>query len=403
MKSSWFRRRPSDDEMREELVVHLAMRAEQDGSVCRRYVETPHRAVAGGGGAEVTARIDAILANGTGLRLTLSKRLVQAAVAVAVLSLTVPIVTGAIEVAAFAAGQLPAASAGGSPIDPELRFEVASVKPVADPSGTFGPFGLYIPTPQRFQFIEMTIDVFLRQALQKPDYRMIGAPGWIKTERYTIMAKAPAGTPPAAVTTLMVNLLKDRFQLATHMETRELPIFNLVMARTDGRLGPDLKATPPDCQAIIAERNTAAQAAAAGRGAPPPLPGMAGGPPPPDLNALLNGSTAPCGLGRFITGNVAASGRSMAQIVTMLSDFVGRPVIDKTGLTGLFDLALKFAPEGRHTGLIQQFPSAQTPPVDPDVPSLSAALQEQLGLKLESARGPVEVVVIDRFERPTPD
>jgi uncharacterized protein (TIGR03435 family) len=203
----------------------------------------------------------------------------------------------------------------------------------------------------------------------------------------------------------MLNLLKDRFQLATHLETRELPIFTLVRARTDGRLGPSITTTPADCQATVAERNAAAAAFAAGRGAPPPLPGRPGGPPLPDLTAPM----PPCGMGRFLTGNVAASGQTLAQLVTTLSDWVGRPVIDKTGLTGLYDFTLKFAPEGvRASGplgptltLLQG--QVQSPPADPNAPSLEAALQEQLGLKLEPGRGPVEVVVIDRLERPTPD
>jgi uncharacterized protein (TIGR03435 family) len=125
-----------------------------------------------------------------------------------------------------------------------------TVKPVANSTG---PLGRFIPTPQRLEYSELPIGWLLRVALQKPDYQMIGAPGWIDTDRYTIMAKAPEGTPQAALTTLLVNLLKDRFQLATHLETRELPMFNLVMARTDGRLGSDLKATPAECQATIAE------------------------------------------------------------------------------------------------------------------------------------------------------
>ena len=75
----------------------------------------------------------------------------------------------------------------------------------------------------------------LRQALQKPDYRIVGAPGWIDTERYAITAKKPEGLPPAAQSVMLLNLLKDRFQLRMHLETRELPIFNLVMARADGR------------------------------------------------------------------------------------------------------------------------------------------------------------------------
>jgi uncharacterized protein (TIGR03435 family) len=89
----------------------------------------------------------------------------------------------------------------------------------------------------------------------------------------------------------------------------------------------------------------------------------------------------------------------------MLADLTGRPVIDKTGLTGLLDLSLRFAYEGRMPGIMGPLgaPGGPAPPVDPDAPSLAAALREQLGLKLESTRGPVEVVVIDKFEQPTFD
>ena len=294
----------------------------------------------------------------------------------------------------IAAAQQFTPTPAGPPVDPNTRFEVVTVKPAGDVARP----GRFLPMLPRFEFSELPVGWLLRQALQKPDYQMIGAPGWIDTDPYTIMAKAPDGTTQAALTTLILNLLKDRFQLATHLETRELPIFNLVMARTDGRLGPAIKATPAECQATIAERNAALQAAAAGRGAPPPLPLL------PDLNA-----PPPCGFARLLTGNVAVSGRAMAQFVSTLSDWIGRPVIDKTGLTGLYDFTLTFAPEGiRASGplgptLTRLSAQSPAPPVDAAAPSLSAALQEQLGLKLESARGPVEVVVIDRFEKPTPD
>ena len=394
------REQACDEHVIAETAAPLAY-AEGIAGVCRRYVETPLMSVAGVGGADVKARIDAILARRIGLRLTLPKRLALAVVAA--LTLLLPVVTGAIEAAAFAAGQQPA---GGSPIDPQVRFEVASVKPVA---GTTGTFGRFLPLLPRFEYIDLPIGWFLRTALDKPAYRMIGAPGWVDTDHYTIMAKAPDGVPQAALATLMLNLLKDRFQLATHLETRELPIFNLVMARTDRRPGPSLQTTPADCQATVAERITAQQAFAAGRGAPPPLPGRPGGPPAPNPDAILKGAPPPCGMGRFLTGNVAASGQTMAQLVTTLADWVGRPVLDKTGLTGLYDFTLKFSPEGiRAAGpmgptltLLQG--QGQAPATDPNAPSLAAALEEQLGLKLEPGRGPVEVVVIDRLEKPAPD
>ena len=132
--------------------------------------------MAGVGGADVKARIDAILANRIGLRLTLSKRLVLATVAV--LSLTVPIVTGAIEAAAFAAGQLPGAPAGGlrsiRSCASRWRRSNLSPMPAAHWAGSFR----LLP---RFEYSELPIGWLLRSALQKPDYQMIGAPGWIDT------------------------------------------------------------------------------------------------------------------------------------------------------------------------------------------------------------------------------
>jgi uncharacterized protein (TIGR03435 family) len=90
-------------------------------------------------------------------------------------------------------------------------------------------------------------------------------------------------------------------------------------------------------------------------------------------------------------------------MVPIPADLMGRPVIDKTGLTGLYNFAVKFAPTGRATGLFAALPGPPPPPDDPDAPGLSTVVQEQLGLKLESARGPVEVVVIDTIEKPTLD
>ena len=289
-------------------------------------------------------------------------------------------------VPAVAAAQqfLPTPLAGT--VDPNTRFEVAAVKAGEASGSTFVRF-----TPGRFESANVPIGILLRQALQKPDYQILGLPGWADTERYSINAKAPDGTPPAAMSVLLLNLLKDRFGLATHLETRELPVFHLVMARADGRLGPDLKPTSAECRAILAERAAAMKAASAG-GPPPPLPSF------PGPNDPL-----PCGFLRTPPGTMAGSGRPIAQIVPTLADFVGRPVIDKTGLTDLYDFALRFIPTGRVAGPFGPPPGAPEPVIDPDAPSLFTAVQEQLGLKLEPARGPVEVVVIDRFEKPALD
>jgi uncharacterized protein (TIGR03435 family) len=112
----------------------------------------------------------------------------------------------------------------------------------------------------------------------------------------------------------------------------------------------------------------------------------------------------PCGFGRLNPGNIAVSGRAVAEFVRTLSDLARRPVVDKTGLTGTYDFALKYAPES--AGAVNPFArlgGAPPPPDNPDLPSFFTAVQEQLGLRLDSARGPVEVVVVEKLEKPTLD
>ena len=278
----------------------------------------------------------------------------------------------------------------GTPVDPNTRYEVVAIKPAGA-----GELLTMRSTPGRFDATNVPLGLLVRQALQKSDYQLVGLPGWADMERYSIRAATPENVPLTPNTPMLLNLLKDRFQLVTHVETRELPIFNLVVARSDGRFGPDLKVTPAECQAIIAERNAAAKTAA-GRGAPPPLP------PRGDPNA-----PPPCGFQRIGPGIAAGSGRTIADLAPFLADLVSRPVIDKTGLTGMYDFTLKFAPESAGSpGILRLLSPGVPPPTGPNdanLPSLAAALQEQLGLKLDSARGPVEVVVIDKLERPTLD
>ncbi len=286
--------------------------------------------------------------------------------------------------------------APGPPADPNTRYEAVVIK-AGEPSGQVPPN--FRTTPGHFVAENVPLGLLLRQALQKSDYRIIGLPSWVDTERYSLRATTPQSLAPTAATgltstanaTMLLNLLKDRFQLVTHPETRELPIFHLVVARADGRLGPDLEATSAECQAIIAKRNADAKAAS-DRGEPPALPplGDPNGPPP-------------CGLQRMSVGSIVGS-RTISDLALVLADLVSRPVIDRTGLAGPYDFALKFAPESAGSaGILRFLPGISTPASDPNVPSLSVALQEQLGLRLESARGPVDVVVIDKIERPTLD
>ena len=341
-------------------------------SVCRRYVEAPHMAVAGVGSADVRARIDAILANRIGRRLTRSKRVVLATVAA--LSLVVPVVAGAIEAAAFAAGQL-SNPLIGSAIDPESRFEVVSIKR-SDPSAQLR-LGMI---PGRIDLAGASVRMVAAMVL--PLRRVFGWPDGIDTERYTISAKMPDGAPQAAQLVAIRNLLKDRFKLVTHQETRELPIYNLVLARSDGRLGPALKESSAECQAAVRE-----YAQAVRQGAPTQAPPA----------AVARCVSSQPGIGMF-----SMNGASLGALVNLLPQFVERQVIDRTGLTGIYDLTLKWTPEAGIPSLLG-LPPAPQPPADPDAPNIFTAVQEQLGLKFEAGRGPVEVIVIDRLEKPTLD
>jgi uncharacterized protein (TIGR03435 family) len=240
--------------------------------------------------------------------------------------------------------------------------------------------------PGRYDVMGMPLRLVVGQGLGAPLDRIFGWPDWIDTERYTIAAKMPDGPPPPAraLFVMIENLLKDRFNLVTHRETREMPIYNLVVARSD-RPGPGLKESSRECRAELTERLEAAR-----RGAP------------------MQTTPAGCMTLKLNVGTVSMIGIQMAQLANFLTQSVGRPVIDRTGLTSFYDLTLKWTPDpgggptpfGLPAGVL---PTAPPPPADPDAPNIFTAVQEQLGLKLEAGRGPVEVVVIDRLEKPTLD
>lgn len=331
------------------------------------------------------------------------KRLIGAALAIA----------GAVAGPALLSAQF-LATPPGPAVDPNAQFEAASVK--AFDNSASGPVRLMM-MPGRLEANGVPLRLLLRQALRVQDYQIVGAPDWVNTERYTVVAKMPDGAPPNASGVMLANLFKDRFKLVTHAETREMPIFNLMLSRPDGKLGASLKPTSAECQEQMQARRGGPPPGGA-PGAPPP-PGAArpggpggpagpggpgrGGPPPPNFTG-----PQPCG-SVFMGGGVAGgSGQPVAQIVQLLAQFTGRPVYDKTGLTGTYDFNLKWAPDSANGfnpfgGPGGPPPGAQGPPVDPDAPNIYTAVQEQLGLKLDSARGPVDVVVIDRIERPTLD
>jgi uncharacterized protein (TIGR03435 family) len=263
-------------------------------------------------------------------------------------------------------------------------FEVASVKQntSSDVRASFGTRtgGRLVVTSQSLRdLIAAAFSMFDSRLLVRS--RVLGGPDWIDAERYDIEAKASAefqfapDGPPRDMLLMLRALLEERFKLVTHRETRELPVFELVVARTDGRLGPGLRKSDVDCEAVFAARRGGAQ--------PPPR-----GPFEPPPCALIAGPV------RTIAGAA-----SMQQLATNLAARVERVVIDKTGLTDRFDFTLTFTPDRMPAAA----PPPGLPPIDPNGPGLFTALQEQLGLKLVASKGPVEVLVIDRVEHLTPN
>jgi uncharacterized protein (TIGR03435 family) len=279
----------------------------------------------------------------------------------------------------------PAPDRGAGPSGP--AFEVASVR--QNKSGDRG--GMFRNQPGgRFNVTNVPLKQIVQLAYAVQPFQLTGGPDWLESDRWDIVAKAedgnvaplgPPGTGPSPLALMLQSLLADRFKLKVHRETREMPIYALVLARSDGKLGSKIERSTEDC-------------GARGRGA-----GRPGGPPPAGPPAPPKpGERPPCGM--FMgPGSVGAGSVTMRQLADMLSARVGRTVLDKTGLTGSWSFDFEFAPEF----IGPPPPGAQLPPVDPNAPSIYTALQEQLGLKLDAQKGPVEMLVIDSVERPTED
>jgi bla regulator protein blaR1 len=350
----------------------------------RYCVELPAACAAGVTGSDLVRRIERIMTARTTARLTLWRKALIATTAGA--TLAAPLLVGALS-----APVLRAQSAQIAADNPS--FEVASIKPNASGDGR-----VFMQTqPGRFTATNVTLRLLIRNAYQLQDFQIAGGPSWMSSDHFDIVAKiedgldAPSGPRapgegPSTIQLMIRSLLADRFKLVVHNESKEQPIYALVVARSDGRLGPQLKKSETDCAAQMA----AARGQGPGRGSPPPAPPQAAG-------------SNPCGV-RIGMGNMTVGGATLPQIANSLGIFVGRIVQDRTGLSGAYDFTLNWTPD--------QMPPrpAGAPPdqpmrvngvdIDPNGPSIFTAVQEQLGLKLEPQRGPVTMLVIDRAEKP---
>ena len=268
----------------------------------------------------------------------------------------------------------------------EPTFEVASVK--ANKTGGAG--GSFVMPPGRFTATNIPLKVLVTNAYQLSFFQVVGGPDWVSTDRFDIAARAPEGTPPVQTRAMVRTLLKDRFKLVVHMETRDTPIYALVRARADDRLGPNLKPSTTDCAPIRAQRAAAIAEVSRARGGRVPVP-PAPGPNEPVVCQMRVSGRGGATLS-YRAGNI-----TMSALANALRTYVGREVVDRTGLAGEFDFDLQFAPPPTTGSIDAGIPVA---PLD-DAASIFTALQEQLGLRLESTRGPVELMVIDSAERPT--
>ena len=242
---------------------------------------------------------------------------------------------------------------------PQLAFDVVSIR--QNNSGSTGggggprPGGGYVLT-------NVLTRTLISIAYDIPAGRVLGGPGWLATDRYDISARGKESPTRDEAAQMVRSLLTDRFRLAAHVEQRPLPVWVLVGARTDGQLGPGMRRSAVDCRDPDARKKAYASAS-------------------PNARIVCGFQEQP---GAFVGGGI-----ELSTLIVVVGSASGRPVLDKTGLSGQFDVDLKWTPS-----LGADAPAG-------DTVSIFTAVQEQLGLKLENGTAPLDVLVIDRIERPS--
>ena len=230
------------------------------------------------------------------------------------------------------------------------------------------------PTPGRLT-ARARLWELMGAAYHVQDFQIVGGAEWVKSDVYEIDARAIGNPNPPEMMLMLQSLLEDRFQLRIHRESKVMPVYALTPASGGLKLPP-----PRDGSCVEKEEPPP------GRGDPPPLPrcgGMDGRP----------------GLG----GHHMVGGKiPMAEFVRKLSEVLGRTVIDQTGFSGVFDIDLEFRRDdttdfARRVGMV---PPGEAPAADTSIPSIFSAVQ-QLGLRLESSKRPVEMLVIEHVQRPS--
>lgn len=247
---------------------------------------------------------------------------------------------------------------------PKAQFQVASVKP----SETCGK--AVQPQPGGGLRALAPLSIVIEQAFNVPAVQVLGGPAWMKFECYQIEAKAEGNPSDDQVFAMLRALLEDRFQLKAHRQKKELPVYLLLPTKGGPRLSTpkDGNCWPLDAPVLPPARGRLPSFFKCGRI-------VSGGGVDTPTEALKGGSV------------------QMQELIRVVSIIVGRPIVDKTGFRGAFDVNITFAPEPGS--------SADAPWERSGLPNIFVALEEQLGLKLESAKAPVDVLIIDSVQRPS--
>lgn len=243
-------------------------------------------------------------------------------------------------------------------------FEVASIRPAPPPTSGHPVRVGESEDPAQVTFSYLPIVSLISTAYGIDITRISGGPNWIRGDFYNVVAKLPPGTPRDRIPVLLRALLTERLRLVVRRETKDSPVYNLAV----GKGGPKLKASP-DLQDSA------------------PRPSISSAP-----LAFVDGKLGIC------CGRAELHRVTMPRFAEMLASQTDRPVIDKTGIAGMFEISLRWAAENQHLEKGHDSP----PMVDTsNEGSIYSALQEQLGLKLEPQRAPLEYLFVKRVERPT--
>jgi uncharacterized protein (TIGR03435 family) len=227
-------------------------------------------------------------------------------------------------------------------------FEAATIKPNrSDDKGIGNRFG-----PELFSYTNVTLRSFISNIYSLKDYELVGTPNWANTEKWDIVARTDGPADMRQKFEMAKTLLAERFQLKFHWETRELPTYTLIVLKG----GPKFQQPKGD---------------------------------------------EPSGL-RIADGLMVGHKEDISTFARLLSGHLNIPVVDRAGLSGVYDFELKWSPAPNEGNFTPNANGAGPPEIiDPAGPTIFTALQEQLGLKLESSKGPVQVLVVDSVQHPS--